>query len=275
MLNTIKMDWLRMRKAKSFYVILGILAVFLFLTVLRAKTDVSTPIEQEKSGMQEESEEIVNLGISFDMTGQEMSPENIVITLLSSGLILVFTSIFAVILVVSEYSTGFIKNIAGIVKKRCYLILSKGVIMAAFIAAEFVLIIAIIYLGMLVMMPDSLGRMDGEFLQIFALQYVLHLGFGCFVILLSTLTRSKLISILCSVLSCSGLALLLLGYLERLLEGSCETKIKITNYLLTTNVSSLVSKVASQDILRIVLVAFGAMIVYMVLSCVIIEKRDI
>ena len=65
---------------------------------------------------------------------------------------------------------------------------------------------------------------------------------------------------------------MLISYVDQLLESA---NVKVSKYLLTSNVTSLTEQSANVVMWRILLVVFGAFVVYNVISSIVVEKRDI
>ncbi len=289
MLNVIKMDLYRMIKTKSFYVILMIIVVFMLFGSYMIDQDLSTLKEMAKdaelqtdqaAGNGADTDKNVNLGISFDAT--PLMQDNITLldeasVMLSSAILLFFTGIFAVLFVCGENSTGFIKNIISCTKKRRYVILSKTVVMSIFVVLETIILLIALSIGSSIFHNSVSMKLSlsFRFLQYVGLQCLLHIAFAIIIIMISVIVRSTAISMMISIGLSSGLGSLIISYLSMLKIGSFHVGENLVKYFVTTNVQALTSQFTKDMGIRVLMVSLAAILLYNIISCVVMDKRDI
>lgn len=290
MLNLSRMNLYRLLKSKSFYLTVGILGLFMLLTVIILTYDVPNTkseslLEEEKEytvhyksaqEMQKE-EDVVNVGISFSSSSVAEEPTlvNLNLEMIGSGFILLFTGIFAAIFVSAESSSGFLKNIAGCVKRRSLLIWGQLLSLAVFVLAEFLAVEFIFTTaGFLLIQNFALGSIQ-ELLLFLAVQYLLHLAFAVLIMFIFQLLQSKTFSIVAACCLSSGIGTLIISYIGVLLGKLGVSNFTLSKYLISSNVQNYSNSSANSTILRAVLISFGAIILYNILSGIILSKRDI
>lgn len=290
MLNLSRMNLYRLLKSKSFYLTVGILGLFMLLTVIILTYDVPNTksesfLEEEKEStihyksaqeMQKE-EDVVNVGISFSSSSVAEEPTlvNLNLEMVGSGFVLLFTGIFAAIFVSAESSSGFLKNIAGCVKRRSLLIWGQLLSLAVFVLAEFLAVEFIFTTaGFLLIQNFALGSIQ-ELLLFLAVQYLLHLAFAVLIMFIFQLLQSKTFSIVAACCLSSGIGTLIISYIGVLLGKLGVSNFTLSKYLISSNVQTYSNSSANSTILRAVLISFGAIILYNILSGIILSKRDI
>lgn len=273
MFNVIKMDLLRMKKGRAVYISLAIIAFMLIMTTYMGSLEMGadgTVALQEATNMQQVEE--IQLGISFNMYGMELSMENLILTFLQSGFLILITGIFASVFACSEMSTGFIKNIAGVVKNRWSLVLSKNVVMFIFVLLEFIVVIAASLIGSKMFMPEISMSLSTSFWKIIGLQYLLHSAFAAVGLMFASLSQRKVVSIILTVCLSTGIGSIIVSYVDKLFEG---TSFKVSNMLISSNVGKLFGNLTTEMIYQAIIVFLFAIIVYNVISGLVIQKRDI
>ncbi len=283
MLNVIKMDLYRLVKTRSLYVILIIIAAFMMLNVYMVQHELKkVQLEQgEASASQEmlaEDSENSNLGISIDgsaLVKESITLQDEVTVMASSGIMLLFTGIFVVIFVCGESTSGFIKNLVSSTKRRSYIIVSKTVVMSVFVLFELLVMLVMTGIASSIFLDNMTFDFSGKLFQYLGLLFLLHTAFAVVIILISVLTRSVAISMIISICLCTGIGALIIDFISGIKIAGHQIAAKLPDYLITTNVQSLRSTPSSEMIIRVISVSAIAIIVYNVISCIVMEKRDI
>ena len=272
MLNIIKMDLLRMKKSKSTFVTLLILVMMTVFTIYIFKIESEGAFGEYTQEQMQQEDNNQNLGITMSLEESGLNAANVILAMFNSGTMLLFTGIFVVVFVMAESSTGFIKNIASSVRHRWYLIISKNIVLAVYVLVEAVLVLGISTICCKLFLPETAVGFTKAFWVALGLQYLLHVGFAFLGICLATITNSKVLGIILCICLSSGMGTMLISYVDQLLESA---NVKVSKYLLTSNVTSLTEQSANVVMWRILLVVFGAFVVYNVISSIVVEKRDI
>ena len=135
MLNMIRMELYRMFKTKSMYVIWLVMAAGILFTTGLSAGEMKTYSMEEKQEMYEyatgqtESEN-VNLGMDVTVPtkpGEEVSVFDLFYANIKGKFIALFMVIFAILYSTADMTSGFVKNIAGQVRNREGLVISKAV----------------------------------------------------------------------------------------------------------------------------------------------------
>ncbi|MFT4145695.1 MAG: ABC transporter permease subunit [Mobilitalea sp.] len=284
MLNVIKMDLYRLIKTRSLYVILMIIAAFMMLNVYMLQREIEvlsfkqTETDNTQEVLKEDTTENVNLGISYDPSSLIRLDTTLldeVEVMLTSGIMLLFTGIFVVIYVCGENTSGYIKNLVTCTKRRWYIILSKTVAMSVFVLFELLVVLIMTGIASSIFIDSITLNISGHLLQYLGLQFLLHTAFAVIIIMVSVLTRSTAISMIISICLCSGIGSLVIGFISKLNINGHYIGAKLPDYLITTNVQTLMSTPSSEMSIRVIAVSAIAILAYNLISCVVMEKRDI
>jgi hypothetical protein len=114
-----------------------------------------------------------------------------------------------------------------------------------------------------------------RFLQYVGLQCLLHIAFAIIIIMISVIVRSTAISMMTSIGLSSGLGSLIISYLSMLKIGSFHVGENLVKYFVTTNVQALTSQFTKDMGIRVLMVSLAAILLYNIISCVVMDKRDI
>lgn len=123
MLNIIKMDFYRMFKTTSLYVIRIIMAVVIVLTTYLTKVDFDAAVDAQPESPQisNVTEEDMNLGMSVILptkASEQVTVYDIMFANIQGKVVGLFIVIFAVIFSMADINSGYIKNIGGQITKR-------------------------------------------------------------------------------------------------------------------------------------------------------------
>lgn len=262
MINLLKVDFYKIFRAKSFYVIGFILAALAAInSCLYAKITLDAI---DNSGM-------------FSFTGLNMG---FFISFFSNlqG-VTTYISIFVVLFMCSEFSNGTIKNIATKGYHRESIYLSK------FITSVVGSLVYIAFIALASYIPYFiiLGNKDTN-----AFDMPEHF-ISCFLIfLLYVVTYLSVSLLIASLIRKSGLSILgvfilsfvtsLISLFDLFLKNVVESDFKLYEYTLSGNISvlggSLSSGIPSENFLRIILVPVSFLVVSMVIGLIFFKKRD-
>ena len=179
MLKQTKMFIYRMIKSKSFYVIMSLGVLFALLTMYL----MSRFSENGKEGF-------VNAHVIFNFY-------------LQSGFFAMFLAIFTVIAVCSDFTSGYIKNIAGRLRMRWYYICSKSIAILLYMVLCLIVYMAAVYLFSAVFNVE-IKWIDGT------LQYILCCVVNAIAVIAMAITMSELFrktgaAIALTIMLCAGL----------------------------------------------------------------------
>ena len=124
MLNAVKMDFYRMIRTKSLYVVILIFVMMTVISTILCKSefdDMEIQQDNYETVMQEENNDTVNAGISVILPtkpGEKVTVYDMFYANVKGKEVALFLVIFAVIFSAADFKSGYIKNIGGQTRKR-------------------------------------------------------------------------------------------------------------------------------------------------------------
>ncbi len=287
MMNVIKMDLYRMVKQKISYILLVAMTAFLvfsvamtaFLVFSVAMTKEDMAMTQTPMTAEQASEESMgNLGLYLNVpaaSAQDVTVDLEVFSHMASRAPAIFTAIFAVIFLTADLQTGYIKNIAGQIEKRQWLIYSKAVVLAVYTAVSFIVTLITITLSCAVFFgkatissfPKLMAYMGGE--------YMLYMAFGCIILCLAVIIRNHAVTVALAICLCMNIQLVLYGVINSLLGRAGVDGMNISEYTVSGWMSCLSLGASAGDMLRGIVTAliFGA--AALTVAVIVFKQRDI
>lgn len=241
MFNLIKMDLHRLFRTRSFYMIFGIISMFCVLMFFAI----------DAGGMMEVSNQLLDLVAMF----------------FGNSIIPMLLSIGVCIFVCSDYSSGYIKNIASGVKTKANIALSKFVTWTIATIIYFILLILLIYvLGSVFIGNIIIGDMSA-LIQYVGMSLYLHIVVVAFAILATCFLRNSAASITLTVVATQFVGVLYV-VLNKFLN------INLIPYSVLSNVSGF--PVEYSDAWNKLLISGSIfLVIYIVSACIIMNKKDI
>lgn len=283
MFNVLKMDLYRMVKNKATWIILLAAMLMMFASIFMTSQDIdyynSNPIALEN--LQENGDE-VNWGIYIGSVNPEWCNGNkiplmdLVAVNIKSKLLLMFLVVFIVSFIGSEGHNGFIKNIAGQVKNRSSLVLGKLVAISIFTIAMIVAAVFSIMLGSLIFFGYIHFTGIAQGLIFLAVQILLHIGYGLFILLFFNITRSSIATMLSGILIAAGILEFVDAVLLSVFKGlNSIAGFSVMKYMTSGNVGIL--SLSSPDAMYIQagVIAIFAIVLMTALSSIILQRRDL
>ena len=115
-----------------------------------------------------------------------------------------------------------------------------------------------------------------QMIQLWGIQFLLHIGFSSIYILIATLTRSSSFGIALGVFTGCGLINLIYNGIDWLVNKTGIIKeFSIENYMIETNMKFMIPGVTSEYVARAALVGIVFLVVMMCISMKLLNKRDI
>lgn len=257
MLNTIKMDFYRMMKSKSSYIILFVLfAITIFNTSLTGLMGMRT-----SNGQAVQNINILSEAFRFS----------------SNAGALLFLSIFTVIYSSSMYKTGYIKNIVGKVNYRVDLLISNIVIILIYSVAVFLTVFIAMTIG------GFIGYETVEFIGFKGflvgtiLQYILVVSLMMGVLLFVTLLRKTGGVMAIAIIYVNGMGLLFWNLLNAVIEKYISKSIDIMDYSVLCNISKvdMTTKINFDNYWKILIVGLVWASIFIISSVFVMNKKDI
>lgn len=279
MFNLIKMDIHRLFYSKSTWVIFFFAAVLSVFSVTMTNTDIHM-MKEEPSATEETMDER-QIGISVEADSEWVDGDieigSIISVEMRSALLAILCVIFTALFINAEQKNGYIKNIAGQFPRREKLVASKFIAIAFQIfLMMLVFIIGIIVSGFVLWGNRFYLGSSAPILRYLGSQYLLHLGFAALTMLLCMLTRSSAFSMTSGILLCSGLAVPVYAVVNKIVSDMKPgLKFDINHYVLDGNITMMTLGSASDVLVRGAVVGAAFAIVSVILSMIMIKKRDV
>lgn len=284
MIKLIKMNLYRVFHSKSTWIMLLVVIGFALFSGYMEKEDFNMQKEAYEKGEYQESEEEeeqVEMGISVStpfnekwVDGSKVRVLEFICADISSGIMLIMVTIFAVLFVHAEDSSGFVKNIAGQVKRRWMLYLSKTIIVMAFTFFSLLLYSFIQGIVLMATLDNvALGtEIFGDTVKFVLAQWFMYSAFASGLILAVTVIRSTAISITWGELSALGFGSIIAGFINKLIDNK---DFNISDYFLTDNIKALSWDSAQSDFIDALVLALIFFAVYNLIGMIWVNKRDV
>lgn len=308
MMRLMKMELYRLFHTISTYVMIAVLAGVAVLLMLLVKVNLyTTEVEREttvqeigtesevpaesfasgfSAGWASAGEESTEESFTFDITiqtdenwiGGGIGAGAILMSQLNSCLVVVFIAIFVPLFVNAEQKRGYIKNIAGQIPRREMLALSK---MPAVAVQVFVLLtvysIANLAAEAVFFRERIVWDSVGALLQTLGMQYVLHTAWGCLIALFTIMTRSTAFAMTTGILLASGIAEMLLTYLNRAICAIIPSaeQLNLMHYTLNYATGVATAQSTMRQLGGCAVLAVIYFVISAVLAGIVYRKRDV
>lgn len=287
MYNYIRMELYRLFHSKSPWVILVIMILFNCFSLLLLKAelkDIRKNMPEDREGlavemMMETAEdpdtETIGIVSSLGQTDTgKIEVTNVMNSVLSSKLMLLFCSIFTALFICAEEKSGFMKNISGQMKKRGYIVAGNVAAAMVYVFILFVCCIPIILFAKIIFGDALVLGSVTEIFKMTGVQYVLHTAFCLFLMLLCLLTRSTAFGMIVGLVMSTGMFTPLHSFINKYIVGSGST-FDIGKYVIENNVMLIVPGAETRIIVRALVVGVVFAAVALTLSVLLLRKRDV
>lgn len=305
MLNLIRMNNYRVRHMTCMYVLIVIACIFAFFSVSTINMtagdiesgeyeDYETAVDAFEAGWNEAeaealaeaneayeaSEEEEEIELQFGITSSlPVLPDGTITSYLAylyedatSGILLIFITIGAVLFFNREQNSGFIKNISSRSVPRSNIYFSKLISMIMYIVFTFVIFAVAEYIFLMIHYKgDMTFGMDimGDFLARMGIVLLLHIAFVSGVVMLTTITRSSTLGITIGMLASTGFSAFITMPIKALLG------LDLNKYLVQYNIASVDLNSKGDLLIDALLVGIIAIVVYNGIAYTYFAKKDI
>lgn len=280
MLNLIKVYLLKMFKGKSTAILLLISIAFSLLTV--AETHFmeeffkDNPEQQQVySQAMEESDSDMSVGY----TAASMGIEQTSFCEMSEGIFAgmfpsLMLAIFVVLMVCSEYSSGYIKNLSGMVSNRGKLFLAKIPAILLFNLMLMAVNLATLLITFRPVMGYFISGGVGNLLASMGLQFVIYSVFGILIAALASIIRNTAVSMTVGVALTSGLFNLLYAGVNAILHYAFNVsdEFVLSNYTISGTLPQMLHS-ASNEVLTRGLIVGGVYLILAIAGAYYLGKR--
>ena len=268
MFNLIKMDTYRLAKSKQFKIGLIISFVFSFAVIA-----VIAGIGKLIPLLGDDAEGILFLLPYTDWFSQ-VSIFTVILTVISY-LSLMISCVISSNFINEEQANGYFKNIAGQVKDKSMLILSKFFTVAVISLAVLVCYVAGSVLASVLLLGNSLtfDYIDG-FTFAMITRFVLYLAVNAIIIFLCTLTKSKSLAIAFGLVFGTGITRFAYSVVSIFLESIVKVEIPVASFTPDGQVFSISAESTNGDLGKALAVGVCYIVAFLLFSSLILKKRD-
>lgn len=282
MLKIWKMDWFRMFKMKSTWILWIAMAVLLLFTTVMTSEELADPVmsAQNQQDLEEyyENNATPNLGMSVNIPtkpGEKATVYDMFYANVQGKAIALFLVIFAVLFATADIRNGYIKNVGGQVGNRTSLILSKATMLFVFTALTFLIAFGVQALSNWI----SFGYLEwGDFRGFgayFGTEFALHFALALIVMALSIVIANNVFSMALAVALCMNLMTLAYGAFETVTKKVLGEGLNVLPYTVTGQISRIQMQITGKDAGKAVFVAVIYGIVAVGIGSIVFKKRDI
>lgn len=279
MIRLIKMNIYRALHSKSTWILLIVTMAFALFTAYMEKTDLDMMKDSYDMINDAAEEDEISMGIVVQTPdiredGTEPYILEFVCADIGSCILCISVTIFAVIFVNAEYSSGFVKNIAGQVKRRWVLYASKMVVIMIF-TMLFMIVYAVaqtITLSIFLENPDLGANIIGSTVKYALAEWCLYSAFASGLVLAVTVLNNTPIGIIWGLLSSLGFGTIVGGFINRVVDSN---GFNICEYFVTENIGSLVRTGTASEYVNALILALAFFTVYNLLGIIWVNKKDI
>lgn len=277
MIRLIKMNIYRALHSKSTWIILVVTMGFGIFASYMEKTDFE--MMRDSNELINSDEADVAMGITVQTPemhedGTEPYILEYVCADIGSCILLIFITIFTVIFVNAEDSSGFVKNIAGQVKRRWMLYASKIVVVALFSLICMVLYAFAQTISLYIFLDNPVfgTKIVGETIKYVLSELFLYTAFASGLMLAVTVLHSTPIGITWGLLSSMGFGSIIAGFVNNIVD---KDGFNISKYFLTDNIKALMRTGTVSEYRDALILALIFFAVYNLLGIIWINKNDI
>lgn len=281
MLNMIKMDLYRMFRTKSLYIIWIIMAAVLLWTTKLSALDYETihQVGQETVAADEEIEAgDISFGISVMLPtepGEEVTVFDIMYANMGAKFLGLFLVIFAVIFSTADISSGYVKNIAGQVKNRSNLIVSRAIVLLIFVLITLGGTIILQILSNLIIWGNLEWGSLNDFWMYMGTQTVLHCGLALVVMAIAVALKNNVASMVIAVCLCMDVMVVLYSGIDKLIAKIGVEDFHLFNYTVTGKITMLPMEMTGKECIEGIVIAVIFMIISTMITGFVFKKRDI
>ena len=269
MLNLIKMDLYRLFKTKSVKIGLIISAVISFITIA-----IIAGISNLAPQFDAETQETLAMMIPFINWRINVNFYEIILTA-TTILSLMVSAVLASIFISEEQANGYIKNIAGQVKDKGMMNVSKFIALAVMTLFVLLTYTAGATVSGLLFLNNAITYEGlSQFLAVFGTKYLIYLSVNAIILFLCTLTKSKSLSIAVGVMFGSGATVIVYNVISTFAGIILKCDLPISSYVPDGLIFGLTMDAPANELIKAVIVGIIYTVVFIASSMLLTKKRD-
>lgn len=217
------------------------------------------------------------VALTTDISDRYSNVVSILEMLFHGGLFMVLCSVFVTIYANAEQRNGYDKNLGGMIAHRGQLVVSKIIAVAIEVLSAFILFAVAVTTAAKIFCGNQF--MLGSLLDLFTLlgiQYLLHVGFACFIVLICVLTRSSAFSMVSGILISCNIMNIIYSLANKLIHSiSNNIDFDISHFMVDYNISTYNLELSASDMSRVIAVGCIFIIISVTCAFMVVEKRDV
>lgn len=282
MLNIIKMDFYKLMKSKTLYVVqislislMLVLALFMRVSLSRdyeTGKESSIGFNSEVSDKQTNSPDISEeeYYLIQNSIKDDLNVESIVSATYKSPVMLILLTIFMALFIGSELESGYIKNIVPLTNSRPSLVISKSIIATAFIIIQAI----VLFLGSIIASYIITGKLEianiNPVLYYASLQMLLLVAFSSLLTLIGYLFKSTTLTVGIGIL----LSFNIIGRLLNIVDGLFNVlKGNLSKLVIVGN--SVLDSFGANEYWRIIIVCVVYFVIYNIVTIIWVKKMEV
>ena len=283
MFNTIRMELYRMWKTRSLYILWIVMAVLILFTTNLNASDWKSYTEAEQQENYEFTQEAtklenINIGMNVNIPtkqGEEVTVFDSAYANLQGKFIALFMVIFAVLYSMADMTSGYVKNVAGQMKHRENLIAAKAVALFVFTVCTMGVYVLVQVISNVICFGSLAWGTWSEFLSYLGIQTLLHFALNLIAMMLAIVIHNNVFSITLVICICMNLMTILYSGVDKLIMKMGTADFHLISYTVTGKISMLGMKNSCREIAIAAIVSLAFGLISLVISSVVVRKRDI
>lgn len=197
--------------------------------------------------------------------------------LIGSDTIIMFTSVFSIMLMLVEFRNGYIKNMWTSIERKWQFLVSKYVVLILFIVFMFIVSGAIIGISNFIYLDCSEFGNVGPFIKFLLVQLFLQFSICSLVMCLALIIRQRAIIMVATIIYVTFAPQMIYGAINYLAIKLFDVSndFLVQKFLPYGNVELLTTLSKSDEYLRVIVVGLVSLVVSTIISVLILKKRDI
>lgn len=284
-MNAIKMYIYKMIHSKSSLIILLAAVAMAGFSVYMGKYEADymkehqeelAELEQQSAELDKSNSEEMNFGIIVDTPIASVDKQPAIMEYvtadLKSGMLLIFLTIYVVLFVNSEESSGFIKNIAGQSKRRGILVEAKAVSICLYNFILMGIYMIACGIGVKLAYGDVKLGWNMDITVFLVVMYLLMCAFCMFITCITILMRSNAMGIVLGLVDACGIGYLFTNTINHMID---KENFDLNRYMVVGRINGMNVESNNDVMVKAVIVAVLWSIIWLIVSEAVTTKRDI
>lgn len=281
MFNVIRMEFYRMFQSKSFYIASICLIFTIFFSTSMSAQEWNHTTFEERQALHElflsnaETDQIaIAVSIPTDPDAR-VTVYDLFFANVKSKLIALVFACFTVIYTTADITSGYIKNIAGQLKNRRFLIYAKAISLFVYCAGSMLFLVVIHAVCNQLFFGYIEWGAWGEFLAYIGIQTLLHYAFMLFIMMLALVLKNNILATALSIGFCINMQIVFYGFIDKLVNKLGISSYHTREYTVLGNISRIGMQITHQTAMQAMMVTLVFLVLSVWIASTIFARRDI